>query len=298
MSAAPPSPLPTSFLDPVAPVPFAAPEPPVTTPSPMPFPSFDSTPPGHPPPPVAVMPENPPTRLTPPPLPPRPAPNGMRTISIAPIAGLLVVLVLVALVVHQRRKVHTDAAARNLAAMQVDVATVPTGASVKLTAVQSAAGGNQETTCTSNCRLTLIPGTYQVYASLDGYDPVDGAVTVSAGRPAVVSLTLPPQAQSVRLLTDLDKGKVVVDGGSPLDLKEGQLVLDKLAPGTHIVKGIGQNADGSFSFEIAEARLPIVAGPVKARNMIAVLVASFGRQARLTTSTAIMFRDFTGPATI
>ena len=290
MSAAPPSPLPTSFLDPVAPVPFAAPEPPVapvTTPTPMSFPFFDSPPPEPPPPLVVVTPENPsqlPTGLTPPPLPPRPAPNGMRTISIAPIAGLLVVLVLVALVVHQRRKVHTDAAARNLAAMQVEVATVPPGASVKLTAVQSAADGNQETTCTSNCRLTLMPGTYQVYASLDGYDPVDGAVTVSTGRPAVVSLTLPPQAQSVRLLTDLDKGKVVVDGGSPLDLKEGQLVLDKVAPGTHIVKVTGQNADGSFSFEIADARLPIVAGPVKARNMIAVLVASFGRQARLTTN--------------
>ena len=290
MPAAPPPPLPTSFLDTMAPVPVALPEPPVgpaATPSPMSFPFFDSTPPEQPPPALAVTPENPPqppTGLTPPPLPPRPAPNGMRTISIAPIAGLLVVLVLVALVVHQRRKGNEKNSARILAAMQVDVATVPPGASVKLTAVQSAAGGNNETSCTSNCRLTLKPGTYRVSATLDGFEPVDSAVTVSAGQRAVVSLTLAPQAQSVRLLTDLDKGKVVVDDRPPVDLQEGQLVLDNVAPGTHTVKVTGQNADASFSFEIANARLPIVAGPINARNMMAMLVASFGRQARLMTS--------------
>jgi hypothetical protein len=113
---------------------------------------------------------------------------------------------------------------------------------------------------------------------------VDGAVTVTAGQPAAVSLTLPPQPQSVRLLTDLEKGKVAVDGGSPVDLQEGQLVLDKVAPGTHTVKVIGQNGEASFSFAITDARLPAVAGPINARNMIAVLVSSFGRQARLLTS--------------
>jgi hypothetical protein len=168
--------------------------------------------------------------------------------------------------------------------MQVEVATVPPGASVKVVAAKSAAAGGNETTCTSNCKLALIPGTYLVSASLDGFEPVDSAVTVTAGQPAVVSLTLPPQAQSVRLLTDLDKGKVVVDGGSPVDLQEGQLVLDRVAPGTHTVKVTGQNAEASFSFEIAAARLPAVAGPIKARNMIAVLVSSFGRQARLMTN--------------
>jgi hypothetical protein len=205
-------------------------------------------------------------------------------VPIALIAGLLVALVLAVLVLHQRRKANTSNRARTLAAVQVDVATVPPGASVKLTAVHSAAGGNNETTCTSNCRLMLQPGAYQVSATLDGFEPVDSAVTVSAGHPAAVSLALAPRAQSVRLLTDLDKGKVVVDDRPPVDLQEGQLVLDKVAPGTHTVKVAGQNADASFSFEIADARLPVVAGAVNARNMIAVLVASFGRQARLMTS--------------
>jgi hypothetical protein len=283
MPAAPPPLLPTSFLDTVAPLPLAPPEPPVlpeATPSPMSFPFFDSTAPEQPPPPLAVTPENPP----PPPPRPRSTPNWKRAVVIAPIAGLLVALVLIVLVVHQRRKGNTNNAARSLAAVQVDVATIPPGASVTVAAQHSAAGGSKEVTCTSNCKPALTPGTYQVSASLDGYDPVASAVTVTAGQPAKISLTLPPQAQSVRLLTDLDKGKVVVDGGSPVDLQEGQLVLDKVAPGTHTVKVTGQNADASFSFEIADARLPIVAGPVNARNMVAVLVTSFGRQARLMTS--------------
>jgi hypothetical protein len=288
MPQAEPPTLPAFFPDAVMPPPEAPPEPPgmpAATPSPMSFPFFDSTPPQPPPPAFAVTPENPPLPPPmPPPTPPRPTPNGMRTISIAPIAGLLVVLVLVVLVVHQRRKGIANNAARNPAAMQVDVATVPPGAIVKLAAVKSAAGGGNEVTCTSNCKLALAPGTYLVTASLDGFEPVDGAVTVTAGQPAAVSLTLPPQAQSVRLLTDLDKGKAVVDGGSPVDLQEGQLVLDKVAPGTHTVKVVGQNGEASFSFAIADARLPAVAGPINARNMIAVLVSSFGRQARLLTS--------------
>ena len=122
---------------------------------------------------------------------------------------------------------------------------------MRVTAEQPAAGASNPTTCTSNCKLALTPGTYQVSASLDGFEPAAGAVAVTARQPAAVSLTLQPQAQSVRLLTDLDQGKVVVDDRPPVDLQEGQLVLDKVAPGTHTVKVTGQNGDASFSFEIA-----------------------------------------------
>jgi hypothetical protein len=203
---------------------------------------------------------------------------------IGPIAGLLVALVLVLLVMHQTRKRN----ANNVAAVEVDIATTPAGASVRVAAQQSAGvppgPGGHETTCTSNCKLALTPGAYQVSASLDGYEPAAGAVTVTARQPAAVSLILQPQAQSVRLLTDLNQGKAVVDDQPPADLQEGQLVLDKVAPGKHTVKVAGQNGEASFSFEMVGGRLPAVAGPVNARNMIAVLVASFGKQARVVTS--------------
>ncbi len=220
-----------------------------------------------------------------PPLKPRSTRKWNPALVIGPIAGVLVALAIVFLAMHQTRtRDANNAAARKRAAVEVDIATAPPGASVRVAAGQSAAGGSHETTCTSNCKLALAPGTYQVSVSLDGYQPAVGSVTVTAQHPAAVNLTLQPQAQTVRLLTDLAQGKVVVDNQPPADLQEGQLVLDKLAPGTHAVKVAGPNGDASFSFEIADARLPAVAGPVSARNMIAVLVASFGKQARVVTS--------------
>jgi hypothetical protein len=203
---------------------------------------------------------------------------------IAPIAGLLVVLMIVFLVVHQTRARNAAIAARNRAAVQVDITTTPPGASVTAVAEKSAAGGGHESTCTSNCKLALAPGTYQISASLDGFEPAAGTVAVRALKPMTISLTLQPQALSVRLLTDLVQGKVVVDDRPPADLQEGQLVLDKVAPGTHTLKVTGPNGEASFSFEIADARLPAVTGPVNARNMVAVLVTSFGKQARIVTN--------------
>ena len=264
MPAAPPPPAPPSFLDTVAPAPGAAPESSV-------MPAATPLPP----------PENPPQPVAPPPAALRPTPKRNRALVIGPIAGLLVALALILLVVYQIRK-------RNPAAVEVGIATTPAGASVRVVAERPAGvppgpGGNAAT-CTSNCKLALKPGGYQVTVSLNGYEPAARAVTVKARQPAAVRLTLQPLAQSVRLLTDLNQGKAVVDDGPPADLQEGQLVLDKVAPGKHSVKVTGPNGDASFSFELADARLPAVSGPVNARNMIAVLVASFGKQARVETS--------------
>ncbi|MGA1994501.1 MAG: PEGA domain-containing protein [Bryobacteraceae bacterium] len=283
--AAEPPPLPTFPPDTVAPAAAAPSEPPVTppaTPLPLPFPFFDSAPAEQPPPIFVVAPENPPQPpiwpQAQPPTPPRPPIRWNRVAVIGAIAGLLVALVL-GFWLREIGKRNANKAART-AAVEIDIATTPPGASVKVTA----AGGGKQATCTSNCKLALAPGTYQVSASLDGFEPAAGAVTLTARQPAAVSMTLQPQAPSVRLLTDLDQGKAVLDDRPPANLEEGQLVLDKLPPGTHTVKVTGQNADASFSFEVADARMPAVSGPVKARNMIALLVSSFGSQARVVTN--------------
>ena len=206
-----------------------------------------------------------------------------RPVVIGPIAGVALALILILVLVHQARQRNAEIAARNAAAVAVSVTTSPTGALVKATPAQSGAG-RAGSSCTSNCRLALTPGTYRITASLDGFEPAAGTVTVAALKPATLSMTLQPQAQSVRLLTDLGQGKVAVDDQPPVDLQEGQLVLDRMAPGTHKVKIIGKDGDASFSFEVANARLPVVTGPLTARNMIAVLVASFGKQARVLTN--------------
>ena len=247
-----------------------------------------SPPPPPPPPTPAAAPEDPPPPLArpslPPPAPPGPKPHRNRARVIGWILGLLVVLALAGFVAQRTFLRNAIDAWRRGAAVPVVIATTPAGATVSVTAVHPVAGGSNKTTCTSNCKLALTPGAYRISASLEGFEPAAGAVTVTARRPATVRLALPPQAQSLRLLTDLERGKVTVDDGPPAVLQEGQLVLDKLAPGAHAVKVTGPNGDASFSFEIAGARLPAVAGPVSARNMIAVLVASLGTRARIVTN--------------
>ena len=259
--SAPPPPAIPEAQQPSPPPPFVDDAMPSEAPLPPPAPFFDSAPPDEPAPP-------------PPPAPPQPKRKRNPMVAIAALAGVLAALGLAYFVVHRLHKPNPDGVA---ASVQVDITTTPAGAFVMV-----AGGGSQ--TCTSNCKLALAPGSYQVSATLDGYEPAAGAVTVTALRPAAVSLTLLPQAQSLRLLTDLNQGKVTVDGQPPADLQEGQLVLDKLTPGTHTVKVTGKNGDASFSFEIADARLPAVTGAVTAHNLVAVLVASLGHQARLVTN--------------
>jgi len=215
--------------------------------------------------------------------PPRPATNWNRWLLLGPIAGLVIAVLLILVAVHQTRK-RVASVTTSTRAVPVDVATVPTGASVQVIRAQAVPGGNNETACTSDCRLSLAPGDYQVTASLEGYEPAVGSVHVAAAQPAQMSLALQPLAQSVRLLTDLDQGKVVLDSAPPADLQEGQLILDKVPPGPHTVKITGRSGDASFSFEIADARLPAVTSPVTVHNLIAVLVASFGNKARVVTS--------------
>jgi hypothetical protein len=263
------------------------PLPPPATASEQPTPVYGSAPPDQSPPAPAVTPASPQPQATPPPAGP-PAPrtkvNRKPAVMIGSLAGVLVALALISWAAYQVHKRYVNNAARNPAAVQVDIATTPPGASVKLTADQPVAGRVNEAACTSNCKLALAPGTYRIAASLNGFEPAAGSVTVTARQPSAVSLTLQPQAQSVRLLTDLDRGNVAIDDRPPVDLQDGQLILDKVAPGTHTVKVTAQNGNASFSFEIADARLPAVAGPVKAQNMVAVLVASFGKQARIVTN--------------
>jgi hypothetical protein len=206
---------------------------------------------------------------------PRSKRNWNRTAVFGATTGLLVVLLFVFLAGY---RILT----RNRA-VPVDIATTPQGASVRV-ATEHPIPGIHESTCTSNCKLALTPGVYQISASLDGFDPASRAITVVPRKPAAVGLRLQPQAQSLRLLTDLQQGKAVVDDQPPADLQAGELVLDKVPPGTHTVKVTGPNVDASIAFEIADGRLPAVTGPVNARNMIAVVVSSLGKKARLVTN--------------
>jgi len=54
-------------------------------------------------------------------------------------------------------------------------------------------------------------------------------------------------------------------------------------PGPHTVKIVAKGGEASFSFETAEAKAPNITGAT-AKNLLAIVVASFGNNARLATS--------------
>ena len=102
--------------------------------------------------------------------------------------------------------------------------------------------------------------------------------------PVAVAPTPPPPPQALRIFTDLDKGTVTLDDQPPADLVEGQFIADDVPPGKHSVKVTGRAGEADFSFEVAPDKPPSISGPVAARNLSAVVIASSADQARLVSN--------------
>jgi len=197
-----------------------------------------------------------------------------RSLLIGAFIGAVATIAIIALLVNQARKRFRPREVA-VATVAVDVATTPPDAAIRV---------NGDTKCNSPCSLQLAPGSYQITAFLDGYDPATSALNVTAGQPGSVQLALTAQSQSVRILTDLESGKIALDDQPPVDLQEGQYTFDPIAPGPHTIKLTAKSGEASFSFLVAPAKSPEITGTVSARNLIAVLVSSVGSQARVFTS--------------
>jgi len=187
--------------------------------------------------------------------------------------GALLALAGTVVLINLARK--RNAATTAGTAVTVAISTAPPGASVRV---------NGEMRCTSNCNLQLEPGNYQITTFLDGYEPAASGVTVAAGQPANLNLTLEPAGQTVRVLTDLDQGKVAFDDQPPVDLQEGQFVMEKVPAGIHTLKVTGRSGEASVQFELAVAKMPAIAAPLSTRNLMGVAVLSYANQARVISS--------------
>lgn len=157
----------------------------------------------------------------------------------------------------------------------VDITTTPPGAAIQV---------NNEPKCTSNCRINLPPGNYQVTAMLNGFDPAATGVTVVPGSTINVNLALVSQAQAVRIFTDLDSGRVTLDGEPAGDLQDGQLVLDRVKNGKHRVGVVGKNGEANFSFELVPGKAPVLDPHIGVTNLLAVVVSSYGTEAHVESS--------------
>ena len=89
---------------------------------------------------------------------------------------------------------------------------------------------------------------------------------------------------TLRLYTDLVPGTVTIDGNQPQDLKDGELVLDKLEPGEHSIKISGRSGNAVFSYDVDPNAPPRVVGSPSASNAMAVLVSTHNGEARLVSN--------------
>ena len=173
----------------------------------------------------AVPPQSP--RSRPQDRPPSPA-HGMGSalwigMSVGVVLSLLLIVVLVN-VARKRNVSLTELAATDVA---VQIATTPPGASIRV---------NGEAKCTSDCKLTLPPGAYQITAFLDGYEPAASGVNLVLGKPEVLNLTLEARP---------------ADGQNPFRPGPGQGGLGSTTPGRfagrpiRVRKSRARNAHGN-----------------------------------------------------
>ena len=247
---------------------------------------------------AAVRPEStrevfvPPVRTPPPPPPPAPPAgpptNWKKPALFGGTLGLLLVIVIAGVMAYVKRKPAAPVAPP-ASTVAVSVATIPTGADIRV---------NDQPTCKSDCRINLKPGQYNLMAVLPGYEQALQAVTVEAGHPTTLSLTLVPQAPSLKILTDLGNGgQVFLDGKAMGPLQDGQIALDHLAAGTHEVKITSdKGGEAKFSFQSTPGSAPALQGPIATRNLAAVLASGLGGQIHIGTSVMPMKVSLDGQA--
>lgn len=228
----------------------------------------------------------------PPPKKPGTSPNYKRALLIGAGLGLVAAIGVIGVLVQVARNRNIDDKDKKAitgTVFPVEVATVPPGATVQV--------GNQERQekCTSNCKVELPPGNYQVTAFLDGFEPAMTGVTVTEGSASSVSLSLTAQAQALRILSDIG-GKVTLDGQPAGDILEGQFTLDRVPPGQHQVTISGPSGDAAFSFTAAAGKAPEITGPATGRNVLAVLVAGASNRAKIHSSAGPLKLQFDGEA--
>ncbi len=205
------------------------------------------------------------------------------------------------LVYNKRKGAATDTAQTGATGTGVALAvnTNPPGAALRISG-DTAAGQhyNNETKCDATCALSLEPGNYQITAFLDGYEPAASGVNLTAGAPtpAALTLTLEPQQQSLRVLTDLPQGTIAIDDQPPQNLQDGQFVLEGLKPGMHTLKLASRIGDAQFGFDLENGTAPKITSPVTAHSLFAMLVTSIGNKARVTTSSGPMKLAVNGQA--
>jgi serine/threonine protein kinase len=188
------------------------------------------------------------------------------------VCGALVVLIVLALVIP---KIASPPQPKLVAQVAVHVRTLPAGASILI---------NNEARGSSEADLQLPVGVYTVKAQMDGYRSATRTLEVRPGTPVSLEVALLPAPLTFRLTTDVAGGKVWLDNRMVGDLNGGQITLSDVAPGKHQLRFATEKGEAAFSFEAAQAELPVVGGTISSKGVNILVVAGLGSRLKVYSS--------------
>ena len=191
--------------------------------------------------------------------------------TVAMVAGSLVLLAIVTWVTVKAIHRHL-ATPPAVVQLPLRVRTLPAGATIRI---------NGEVKGLSDLELSLPPGTYQIEAILDGYQPSSSPYEAKAGAPSAVEFTLQPAFPLVKLTVDTSGGRVWLDDQPAVELEGAQWSADKLTPGEHTLKFGAGDSVASLAFTLEAGSLPLVKGPVSATGLHALVLSNWGDQLRV-----------------
>jgi serine/threonine-protein kinase len=94
----------------------------------------------------------------------------------------------------------------------------------------------------------------------------------------------PPQLAELRVTTDLEKGKVTLDGNEVGSLEGGQFSLDNLAEGQHSLEISDGTSQVKISLSSSHDSMPIVQGPLETKNLKAIVITNGSQQGQVLSS--------------
>jgi len=195
------------------------------------------------------------------------------------LSSLVIVIVLVAGVVYylRGRREESPQVTQTIALYPYAIQTTPQGATIRV---------NNEVKGMSPLELQLLPGSYDLEITKEGFQTARQAFTVSAdsGTAPPLMMTLVPVSQSLLISSDLENGQVWSGEEFKGELQGGEMVLEDLAPGPHTLRISSGRYEASASFEISPGSCPVVSGPIKAKELKVVLVATLGDLLRIQSS--------------
>jgi serine/threonine-protein kinase len=145
-----------------------------------------------------------------------------------------------------------------------------------------------------DCKLSLPAGEYAVQASLAGYRPAQQTVSLQPGAALPLAIDLEPLPAVLRLISDLQRGSIYIDGvESEAKLEEGSAELN-LEPGAYAIEVRSGPLTASMYVDVATGRAPRFEDAIAARELQAYVVASFAGAGELRSSDAAVALQLDG----